>query len=372
MRVLILNEAQETGYHYTDVNGLVAILKANTMKATNPERFGTKKSKSYLVDTEDYEDYTLADMIDRLKDRIDYYKGEYDYIKLPSDKQIVKWKEKKYLDKTVKNLIKKKIFDNEMLRLIHYLQTHSKKDFADKQAQSHNEMDGYKPTWSFTRSSQPLGWMKEVQKYGTLILFGAVRIYLDIEAIANNQKRYKFKWHKAKEDEQEERVQGDTKDFIRFIKAIDFPQELEDRNKVVFLSKSGSRLATYEDFISNNYTVVSPISIVNRLLQEGLNNFSARYSDKKVNSSVKSYDKLIDYISKQIEKANKTVEKEDKKISITIGKFSLKLPILKSFSETDFKKVERLSYMVDLNAYDEYRKTHKDKPNFTGQLKLDL
>ena len=105
-------------------------------------------------------------------------------------------------------------------------------------------------SWSYTRSNIPVHSVK--------IKPELVRLTLDIEKISQRQPVDSFAWRKvsknSKETEVEERVVGDTPNIGKYIKSIDFPEEVFDNESKYLTYKKGSSYATYADDFSPLYS----------------------------------------------------------------------------------------------------------------------
>lgn len=91
-------------------------------------------------------------------------------------------------------------------------------------------------SWSYTRSNIPV--------YSTKIKPELVRISLDIEKISQRQPVDSFAWRKVSKNsnktEVEERVVGDTPNIGKYIKSIDFPEEVFDEKSKYITYKGDS------------------------------------------------------------------------------------------------------------------------------------
>ena len=402
MRVMVLNEARplETGYHYTNIVGMINILNSGTMLATN-RRIGLDDSRLNRKTLNKTIGELLKPLLtDEIKDKIfNFYENplvrQQQLMKYMKEKDYIKIKSKiKNFDMKLKDAFASKLVDKTLMLSIDPEELEFLGDYntASRSKAIFKYEMGYSTTskgnsgerkagdsvynnksWSYTRSKVRINVLNKTPDL--------VRITLDIDKISRNQTVDAFAWkgnnRTTNNYEYEERVMGNTEDIGRYIKAIDFPEEIEDDKHYIFKDKDGkiyniSEIANdlrvvFEEKSFNNTVIqglyngyVEKIKvkdyyldyIENSLQTNKVNNISGKTmrTSKKIN--LKSYKDVVDFI-RNVEsvtslkepgkKRSKTVKK---KLNIKIGTY--KTPnFINKFILTD-KILEKVQYALDI------------------------
>lgn len=252
MKILVLQEgsrANETGYQYLNLASTIELLKSGIMKATN-RKLGLDKSrlsKSTLklnfedvlrpvVSEKEISKYMHDEDCDR-KEAIKYFRDEEGCIS-PEDEKYISSLIKGYEQMTVEDVLNRNLLDvrlssfinpgaiefidkkdaNKFKKELRQETYYNKKHSQDKQYQSNS--------WSYESNGIPTSDSKQTPSI--------LRVALDIDKISSNQSVNSYR----KDDgSREERISGDTSHIGRYIKSIDFPEEINDTNHYIMVKK---------------------------------------------------------------------------------------------------------------------------------------
>ena len=330
--------ALETGYHYTNAAAVVGILSSGVMKATNrkvgleqsrifpsglkdllkdllkPVKIFSKeerelakkykeitrrlnKAKEEIVKADSYEKMNFLD--NKVKD----YKKEIKKLEKSSDlnlshlikimNQYISEDDLAYFKSHIKNsdsvtlkyalennLIDKRIafmIDVEKIKAESWDRDIIRRELGQASEEENNfgvRNSGdnmYKSkSWSYTRNTSPV--------HSVELRPELVRISLDIDKISQRQSVDSFAWRKVsksdKKTELEERVIGDTPNIGKYIKSIDFPEEVFDNDSKYIVYK-GSNYPEYslkdleKEIVLIKKTKQFPYSSIIKRLAEG-------------------------------------------------------------------------------------------------------
>lgn len=375
----------ETGYHYTNIVGLINILNSGTMLASN-RRIGlddsrlnrktlnktirelmkpilTNKRKNEIESTLYSSDEKVQK--ERIKQRLKLYVTEKEIKQVES--------RIKNLDMKLKDAFKANLVDKNLMLLLNpsELEFLGDYDTASRSKAIFNYEMGYSSTsrgksgervsgdsvynnksWSYTRSKVPINVLDKTPDL--------IRITLDIDKISRNQSIDAFTWKgnnpTTDKYEYEERVIGNTENIGRYIKSIDFPEEINDDKHYVIRNKSGkvynlSEIADelrilFEDkrILTNNSLIRDLISgyakkvtvkeyyldyIADSLMSNEVKSISGKAMKTSKKLNLKSYNDVVNFI-KNIEDIDSVKEPGKKRRKIIKKKLNIKIGTYKT------------------------------------------
>ena len=252
MKILVLQEgsrANETGYQYLDLKNVIDLLQSGTMKATN-RKLGLDKSrlsKSTLklnfedilrpvVSEKEIAKYMQDENCDR-KEAIKYFKEEEGCIS-PEDGVYISSIIKDYEKMTVGDVLDKNLLDVRLSSFINpsAVEFIDKKD-ANRFKKELRQETYYNKKYSQDKQYQSNSWSYEsngIPTSDSIQSPSVLRIALDIDKISSNQSVNSYK---RDDGSREERISGDTNHIGRYIKSIDFPEEINDTNHYIMVKK---------------------------------------------------------------------------------------------------------------------------------------
>lgn len=386
MKILVLQEGSrpnETGYQYLSLKNVIELLQSGVMKASN-RKLGLDKSrlsKSTLklsfedilrpvVSEKEIEKYMQDEDCDR-KEAIKYFKEEEGCIS-PEDEKYISSLIKGYEKMTVGDVLDKNLLDVRLSSFINpgAIEFIDKKD-ANRFKKELRQETYYNKKYSQDKQYQSNSWSYESNgiptsdsKQSPSIL----RVALDIDKISSNQSVNSYK---REEGSREERISGDTSHIGRYIKSIDFPEEINDTNHYILVKKDTNTpvgKSYKKEFIDELKDTLDSNSKPEGNLFDSfygkteelitLSDYYKRYIEKELSSlslGIKTYEDLLTFIKNAEDKSvTKLPGKKNKKsvvtkLNITTGTYKQTSKTYSKeevFSESDMKIYQNVDKFI--------------------------